>query len=195
MQEKFLIKSALKKLGFALLLLLCTCSAFSQGDGEKQSKFFGGGNFGLSLGRYTLINLNPQVGYRFNRFLGAGLGLNLVYASEREKDPYTGLDYRKVVEGITGLNAFVRFYPVQRFLIQVQPEANYIFGKQTFYQPVEQTYKLDASIVPSVLVGGGLSTPTQKGAVLFTVMYDVLQNPDSPYGNRPIVSVGYNFNF
>lgn len=184
----------MKKLILSLGLLLGTTLAFSQDeDGGKQSKFFGGGNFGLSLGRYTLVNLSPQVGYRFNRFLGAGLGMNLVYASQKEK--YNGQDYSKTIQGITGLNTFVRFYPIQHFMIQVQPEANYIFGKQIFYQPVKETYKLDAEIIPSLLVGGGLVTPAGRGAMLFTVMYDVLQDPNSPYGNRPIVNVGYNFNF
>lgn len=192
----------MKKTLLATLLLFCTACAFSQSEDEsgKPSKLFAGGNFGLSLGRYTLVNLNPQVGYRFNRFLGAGLGMNLVYASQKEK--YNGEDYIKTTQGITGLNVFARFYPVQRFLIQVQPEANYIFGNSKYYldqnfQPLNPPakYKLDAEIIPSILIGGGLVTPTEKGAMLFTVMYDVLQNPNSPYGNRPVVSVGYNFNF
>lgn len=184
----------MKKIGLSTLLLFLGFCLFAQDDAPKQDKFFAGGNFGLSLGRYTFINLNPQVGYRFNRFLGAGIGLNLVYASQKEKDAY-GNNYRKVVQGITGLNTFLRFYPTQRILIQVQPEGNYVFGKQIFYQPTKETYKLDAEIIPSVLVGGGLVTPTERGAMMFTVMYDVLQNPSSPYGNRPIVNVGYNFNF
>lgn len=184
----------MKKPLLSFLVLFVSLLTFSQDEGAKQSKLFAGGNFGLAFGRYTLISASPQVGYRFNRFLGAGLGLNLVYASQKEKDAY-GNNYRKVVQGITGLNTFVRFYPTQRFLIQVQPEGNYIFGKQIFYQPVKETYKLDAMIVPAILVGGGLVTPTQNGAVLFTVMYDVLQNRNSPYGNRPVVNVGYNVNF
>ena len=189
-------QSTMKKSILAAMFLLLATGAFSQSsdEGPKQDKFFAGGNFGLSLGRYTLINLNPQVGYRFNRYLGAGIGMNLVYASQKEKDAY-GRDYHKVVQGITGLNAFLRLYPIQRILLQVQPEGNYIFGKQIFYQPVKETYKLDAEIVPSILVGGGLVNPTERGAMFLTVMYDVLQNPNSPYGNRPIVNVGYNFNF
>lgn len=188
----------MKKFCLAAWLLIGSFSVFAQRDNDEstsEKKFFAGGNLGLSVGRYTLISLNPQVGYRLNRFLGAGLGLNLVYTSQKEKDPLTRQDYRKVVQGITGLNAFVRFYPTQQFLIQVQPEANYIFGKQIFYQPVKETYKLDAEIIPSLLVGGGWVTPTGNGAMLFTVLYDVMQNPNSPYGNRPIVNVGYNFNF
>jgi len=184
----------MKKTVFTSLLgLLFSLSVFAQEE-NKETKLFAGGNFGLSFGSYTLINLNHQVGYRFNRFLGAGLGVNLLYASEKEKDAL-GNDYRKVVEGITGLNAFVRFYPIQRILIQVQPEENYIFGKQIFYQPVKESYPIDAIIVPSILVGGGLATPTRNGAMLFTLMYDVLQNPNSPYGKKPIVNFGYNFNF
>lgn len=187
----------MKKWGVTILAFLISLSAIAQDAEEGEggnSKFFGGGNFGLSFGRYTLISLNPQVGYRFNRFLGAGLGLNLVYASQKQKDVY-GNNYYKMVQGITGLNTFVRFYPTQRFMIQVQPEANYIFGKEIYYQPVKETYKLDTEIIPSLLIGGGMVTPTGRGAAMFTVMYDVLQKPGSPYGNRPIVNVGYNFSF
>ena len=201
--EKFLrmislMQFSVKKVCFIALLLAGSLTAPAQqenGEEPRPNKFFAGGNFGLSLGRYTLVNLNPQVGYRFNRFLSAGMGLNLVYASQKERDPVTRQDYRKLIQGITGLNTFIRFYPTQRFLVQVQPEANYIFGKQIFYQPVKETYKLDAEIIPSLLVGGGMATPTANGAVLFTVMFDVLQNPNAPYGSRPIVNVGYNFNF
>ena len=187
----------MKKWNAVLVAVLISLSAMAQeeeGTEGSGSKFFGGGNFGLSFGRYTLVSLNPQVGYRFNRFLGAGIGFNLVYASQKQKDVY-GNNYHKLVQGITGLNTFVRFYPTQRFMIQVQPEGNYIFGKEIYYQPVKETYKLDAEIIPSLLLGGGMVTPAGRGAMMFTVMYDVLQKPGSPYGNRPIVNVGYNFSF
>ncbi len=198
-----LMQPEMKTPTYQSIIIRCLLFAFLLGgsmavvaqDESKESKFFGGGSFGLSFGRYTFLNVNPQVGYRFNRFLGAGMGLNLVYASQKEKDPFTRQDYRKTVQGITGLNAFVRLYPTQRFLVQVQPEANYIFGKEIFYQPVKESYKLDAEIIPSLLVGGGLVTPTANGAMLFTVMYDVLQNRASPYGSRPVVNVGYNIHF
>jgi hypothetical protein len=182
MQEKFLIKSTMKNLCIATLLLLCTLGAFAQTEeeGAKKDKLFAGGNFGLSFGRYTLISLNPQVGYRFNRFLSAGMGLNLVYASQKER--FNGADYSKTTQGITGLNTFVRFYPVQRFLVQLQPEANYIFGNVKYYNPPGK-YKLDAEIIPSLLVGGGLVTPTTGGAMLFTVM---CKTPMPPMATGPL---------
>ncbi|RYZ28262.1 MAG: hypothetical protein EOO10_10160 [Chitinophagaceae bacterium] len=165
-----------------------------EAQGFQKEKLFAGGNFGLSFGRYTLVNVSPQIGYRFNRFLASGLGLNLVYASQKEKDVY-GNNFSKTSQWVTGLNMFARFYPTEKFLIQLQPEANYTFGNIKYYQPTETKYKLNAEIVPSLLVGGGLVVPSQSGAFITTVMYDILQRSNSPYGNRPIVNVGYNVNF
>jgi hypothetical protein len=188
----------MKKFFLAVAIVFCYTTLFAQDEedikGFDKEKFFAGGSFGLSFGSYTLINLSPQIGYRFNKYLSSGVGINLLYVSQKERDIY-GNDYRKIVQGITGLNVFARFYPTQKFLIQIQPEGNYVFGKQTYYQPREETYKLDTEIVPSLLIGGGLVMPTEKGAFLTTVMYDILQKSNSPYGNRPIVNVGYNFNF
>lgn len=171
---------------FATLLL-------AQEEEAKNSRFFAGGNFGLSFGSYTIINLSPQVGYRFNRFASAGVGLNLQYASQKVR--LNGLDYSKTSQGITGLNVFGRIYPAQNIFVQVQPEANYIFGRQTFYQPTEETYKMNAEIIPCFLVGGGIALPAGNGNVIATVLFDVVQKTNSPYGNRPFVNFGYNFPF
>jgi hypothetical protein len=191
------MKNMMRKICFAALLLLGSFCAFAQDDSEeeKESRFFAGGNFGLSIGRFTLINLNPQVGYRFNRYLSAGVGMNLLYTSLRQRDEFTQRDTRRVVQGIAGLNTFVRFFPTRGFMLQVQPEANYLFGKETFFQPVKQSFKLDAEIIPSLLAGGGIVAPAGRGVMLFTVMYDVLQHPSSPYAGRPVVQAGYNFSF
>ena len=175
-------------------IVFCNCLLFAQEEATPQKKFFTGGNFGLTLGRYTIINVSPQIGYRFNRFVAAGLGLNLQYASVKEKDS-SGNDYSKTSQGITGLSLFGRFYPVQNIFLQVQPEGNYIFGRIKYYQPMVQTFKLDAEIVPAFLIGGGYSMPAGRGYFLTTVLYDVLQRPNSPYGNQPIVNFGYNFGF
>ena len=187
----------MKKLALLVVVVFCCNLSFGQDEetsGFQKDKLFAGGNFGLAFGSYTLVNLSPQVGYRFNRFLSAGLGLNLVYASQKENDIY-GNDFSKTSEWITGLNMFARFYPSQQFLIQIQPEANYIWGDIKYYQPTETVYKLNAEIVPSLLVGGGVVIPSAKGSFQTTIMYDVLQRPNSYYGNRPIISFGYNVYF
>lgn len=182
----------MKKLFFLVLTGLFCNFLHAQEEGEKEKKFFTGGNFGLTFGRYTILNVSPQIGYRFNRFVSAGLGLNLQYASVKET--YGGQDYSKTSQGITGINLFGRFYPVQTIFLQAQPELNYIFGKIKFYQP-PQSFKLDTEIVPCFLVGGGYAVPVGKGSFLTTVLYDVMQRPNSPYGNQPIVNFGYNQSF
>jgi len=179
-------------------IVFCCSVAFGQdeegSEGFQQEKLFAGGNFGIAFGSYTLINLSPQVGYRFNRYFSSGVGLNLQYASQKVKDVY-GNDYSKTSQGITGLNLFARFYPTQKILFQLQPEMNYMFGNIKYYQPTEIKYNLNTEIVPSLLAGGGLVMPSEKGAFIITVMYDLLQRTSSPYGARPIVNFGYNFNF
>ena len=187
----------MKKFVLLVVMFLSSHFAFAQDEedeGFQKDRFFAGGNFGLAFGGYTLVNISPQVGYRFNRYLAAGLGLNFVYTSQKEEDVY-GNDLSKISQWVTGLSTFARFYPTEKFLIQVQPEFNYIFGNIKYYQPTETEYKLDAEIIPSLLVGGGMVVPSGAGSFYTTLMYDLLQRKNSPYGNRPIVSVGVNVNF
>jgi hypothetical protein len=179
-------------LGFSLSTVSAQDILPEEKKGFQKEKLFFGGNFGLTFGDYTLINLSPQVGYRFNQYFAAGMGVNAQYVSIKERDFY-GNDYRKVSQGVAGLNVFGRVYPFRQVMLQVQPEGNYIFGKQTFYNPREE-YKIDTEIVPSLLVGGGLVLGGQgRGEFIISLMYDLLQRQNSPYGSRPFINFGYNF--
>ena len=159
--------------------------------GFQKEKLFVGGTFGVSFGDYTLLNISPQLGYRFNPYLAAGIGINGQYVSV--KDRYNGNAYRKTSQGVLGFNVFGRVYPIQRIMLQLQPEVNYLFGKQTYYGPPREEYKLDATIAPSLLAGAGLVFPGGRGAFIMAVFYDVLQNKNAPYGNKPIINFTYNF--
>lgn len=173
--------------------------SFSQEEEEKEKEkgfhrenMFVGGNFGLTFGNYTLINVSPQLGYRFSKLFAAGMGVNLQYVSIKQKD-WNGNTYAKTSQGVTGLNIFGRVYPIKQFMLQLQPEANYIFGKEILYNyDPRQENTLDARIVPSLLAGGGLVLPSGRGAFIASVFFDVLQNSSSPYGNRPIINFTYN---
>jgi hypothetical protein len=188
----------MKKLSVLLFLISISQVVLSQDTeadtgkkGFQKEKLFVGGNFGLSLGTYTLINISPQVGYRFTDYFAAGVGINAQYVSTKERFS-NGNPYWKTSQGVAGLNIFGRVYPIQQIMIQVQPEANYVFGKQTYYSPTLQEYKMDAVIVPSLLLGGGAVFPSGRGAFIASVFYDVLQDKNSPYGARPFYTFGYN---
>jgi len=159
--------------------------------GFQKQNLFVGGNFGLSFGDYTLLNISPQLGYRFNPYLAAGIGLNGQYVSVKER--YNGNAYTKSSEGVVGFNVFGRVYPIQRIMLQLQPEVNYVFGKQTYYGPPREVHQLNATIAPSLLAGAGLVFPSGNGAFIISAFYDLLQNKNAPYGKKPIINFTYNF--
>lgn len=164
--------------------------------GFDKSKLFAGGNFGLNFSSaYTLINVSPQIGYRFNNYVAAGVGVNFLYTSQRSY--YSNGDtYSKTNYGVGGINIFGRVYPIQQVLLQLQPELNYTWGKQKFYDGVTPPYKYSGQLVPSLLAGGGGALPAGgNGAFIIMVQYDLLQNSRGPYGNRPFFSFGYNVGF
>lgn len=185
----------MKRLCFVLIFASVTHFLFAQDapeekKGFQKEKLFVGGNFGLTFGDYTLIDVSPQVGYRFNHHLAAGLGINGQYISEKFYD-YNQPAY-KISRGVAGFNIFGRVYPIDQLFIQVQPETNYVFGNIKYYNPPLKT-KIDSKIVPSLLLGGGAALPAGRGAFIISIFYDVLQNTNSPYGARPIYNFGYNF--
>jgi len=187
---------------FVLFLTICVqTSLFSQqeepvaGQGFDRSKLFAGGNFGLNFGNVTIINISPQLGYRFNRYLAAGVGVNAQYSSFKTINAYDGSTYSRESYGVGGLNIFGRFYPIEQVILQLQPEANYVWGKVRYYDPRED-FKLDGKVVPSLLVGGGAAIPMGgAGAFIIMAQYDVLQSDRTPYGNKIFFNFGYNFGF
>jgi len=185
-----------KRIVLVFLVLLTTISMWAQDEekdapkkGFQKDKMFLGGNFGLTFGDYTFINISPQLGYRFNKYFAAGLGLNGQYVSFKNWDN-SGMYKEK--QTIFGLNIFGRAYPIRNIMLQAQPELNYRFGKIIYEGPPKQEYRSDAVIVPSLLMGGGLVLPSGRGEMLITIFYDVLQNENSPYGKRPVYNFGYN---
>ncbi|RPD48836.1 MULTISPECIES: hypothetical protein [Chitinophagaceae] len=175
-----------------IMLLLCSSAVFAQQEEGKENRWFGGGNFGLSFGNYTFINISPQVGYRFTERVAAGGGVNFQYVSNRTRRGDETIS--KFNRGVGGLNVFGRVYPIQQFMLQVQPEANYVWGKDIYYNPRTE-YKVGSQLVPSLLLGGGAVFPTGRSALIISMFYDVLQNDRSPYGRRAIVNFGYNVGF
>lgn len=161
--------------------------------GFDKSKLFFGGNFGLGFGTNTSVNVSPQVGYRFNDYFAAGVGVNFNYFSY--KSFYSnGADYSRTSFGYTGFNIFGRVYPIKFILLQAQPELNYSWGSVKYFDGTAK-FKYPGQFVPSLLIGGGGAIPMggRNGALLLMIQYDVLQESRSPYGNRPFFTMGYNF--
>jgi hypothetical protein len=156
--------------------------------GFDKSKLFFGGNLGLAFGTYTIVNVSPQVGYRFSPLFAAGAGVNYSYYGYND-------GYFTNKQSYVGMNIFGRVYPIQQFFIQVQPEGNYMWYSQSINGQDTPPYKLN-QFVPSLLMGGGAAIPTgANGAIMISVMYDVLQNIYSPYYHQAVYGFGYTFGF
>lgn len=183
----------------ASLLALFSVAAVAQDEGEEpvkqgfdKNKLFFGGNFGLGFGSIsTIINVSPQIGYRFNRYLAAGAGINFIYSSYKYE---WSVPQYKEQYGVTGLNIFGRFYPIDYAFVQLQPEANYTWLRYKYYDDRPDD-KLPNKIVPSLLGGVGAAIPAGRGAFIVMAQYDLLQNERSPYGNRAFFNFGYNIGF
>lgn len=160
--------------------------------GFDRSRVIIGGSLGFAFGDYSFGNLSPLIGYRFSNLFAAGVNINLQFAGQKYRD----LDGRLMERDnytIFGGGIFGRFYPFEQFFIHAQPEYNRITNKYTsYYDDNRQSVKTRYS-APSLLLGGGYAQPVGgSSAITLMILYDVLQDRNSPYMNRPIISGGVN---
>lgn len=189
----------MKKTLLSVMLALVSSLAMAQYQAAPEpsvsginERLFFGGNFGLSFGNSTFVNVSPIVGYKINDYFSAGGGVNFIYSAFTTRDGYGNKLYTDSY-GTAGLGIFARVYPVRFLFAQARPEMNYVWGKIKYYgsNPAEQKYP--GKWVPSLLVGGGVAMPAGRGAIMLSLQYDVVQDKRSPYGTKPFVSVGFNF--
>lgn len=161
--------------------------------GFDRGKVFAGGNIGLAFGDITYLNLSPLAGYRFSRLFAAGLQINAQYESVRSRDQYGEL-YSKETYSLLGAGVFARIYPVPSLFIHLQPELNFMNGHIRYYDGRgEDRYH---EHVPSFLAGAGYEQQTGGSAAFdLMILYDLLQRPDSPYGDQPVIRAGVHFGF
>lgn len=145
-----------------------------------KSKLSLGGSLGLQFGDYTVVNISPQVGYDFAKYITAGAGFGYTYLKESRYNT-------KWTNSYLSFNLFGRFYPIDFLVIGIQPEISRMW--QTL--KVNGVGYTESKFVPSFLVGGGL----RYGGVIAMIQYDVVQDDYSPYGDNLVYTVGYTFNF
>jgi hypothetical protein len=160
----------------------------------KQRIFFGG-DFGLSFGTNTYINLAPIVGYKVTNRLSAGLGP--IYIFEK----YRYWDYKTSTYGGKAFLSFTVFKDIGQYLnigignIIFHAENEIINLEKLYYDYQNgKIYTLDERLwIDNLLVGGGLNQPLgARGGINIYVLWDVTQNPYSPHSN-PIVRLGFYF--
>lgn len=159
--------------------------------GFKKENLFTGGNVTIGFGsNYAALGASPMVGYRINNYFDAGVVLGYLYQSVK------GVHGDMAKQHTFGSGAFLRAYPVPMFFAQVQPEYNYTVTKYNSGD-INMNGRGGA---PSLLLGAGYAGGRTRGGTTFyyfSIMFDVLNRPRSPYSNidramRPIINGGFN---
>lgn len=175
---------------------------------EKEEKKFGnrilfGGGFGLGIGTVTNISVTPVVGYAITDKLYAGIGMGYQYYRVKDywnvQDPVT-LEWinKPKTAHIYSPSVWARYVVWRNFFVHAEYEHNFYTDKKYFTNMTSmsiesETRKID---VGSLLLGAGIRMPvSDKVSFVLMGLYDVLQNPASPYGHSIAIRFGINAGF
>ncbi len=190
----------MKNIFFTIILVVITVAvalgqqndSVAQNPYTKQSpkkssvgqKVYFGGNFIFTLGSYTSIGIWPLVGYKVTPKLSVGLQPGYEYIKYNN---YYGSDYET---SNYGARLFTRYRVIPSAYVHVEfAEINYNLRFQDV--PGGQVYE-ERTWVPFLFMGAGLSQQVGGSTYAYVqVLYDVLQDENSPYSNNELFwSVG-----
>jgi len=153
----------------------------------KDSIYYGG-NLGLQLsGNGSLIDLSPNVGYKFNKYASVGLQGIFTNLSIR----YNTFTYRYM---FYGAGAFVRIKPLPFLFFQAEYDVLSVPDNFSIATPKR-------TIADVSLAGLGLRNQMGPNSCYYLLlMYEFAPTPNSPYTygpfNSPLVyRAGFNINF
>lgn len=146
-----------------------------------RDRLYFGGNVGLYFGTISSVSVEPFVGYKVDQQgkFSVGTGISYWYY----KDSYYDIETNSY-----GYRIFSRYRVLQPVFLHAEwAQQNYEF----YYINGLTTREW----VPMLLLGGGYVSGGEGASFMVQVLWDVLQDPRSPYGGSPIISVGVGFGF
>ena len=150
----------------------------------KDRTYFGG-NLGLSFGTVTSVQVEPWMGVFLDKPRKFSVGAGITYWYFR--------DSRFVPEfesNSYGYRVFSRYRVLQPVYLHAE------YSSQSFEIVDRFDGSIDRRWVPFLLVGGGyVSSLGGRSSVFIQVLWDVLQDPNSPYGGQPFFSMGIGTGF
>lgn len=145
-------------------------------------KLYFGGSVGLSLGSYTQVGLYPLIGYKVTPKLSAGLKFTYQYVNYSNYN-YTTSNY--------GGSIFARYRIIPLIYAHIEYEGINYDLYNSFSNSSAREW------VPFLFVGGGVTQRMGGNTWLIAqVLFDVLQDADSPYSaGDPFFSIGVGVGF
>ncbi|MDX2173954.1 MAG: hypothetical protein SFY56_12600 [Bacteroidota bacterium] len=143
-----------------------------------------GGNFALSFGNYTYINISPTIGYNVSKKLNMGVGAIYNYFSINY-----GSQYGRISQTVYGSRAYTRYLFSQSLFLQAQYDR---LLQSDFYNVLNPEKKV---WVDYVMVGGGYRVPLgNHSSMVASIMYNLTPTPLSIYQN-PYIQIGFSGRF
>jgi hypothetical protein len=130
-----------------------------------------GGNFGGYFGAVSYVQINPMVGVKMNKWWVNGVGLNYIYTG--------GSGIR---QHVYGASVWSRAYAFRSVFVHTEYEQLLRTASDQF----GNNYRAN---VPVWLVGGGYQDNAGRLGLSILVLYDLIQDPNSPY-TMPIFRIG-----
>jgi hypothetical protein len=196
-----------KKLSYLVFFALCNSYILNAQEVIKtmpsinNNPLFIGGNLVIGGGAGSFqIGINPEMYHRVNAYVDLGAATNLFFQSFNPTIS-NGLSGTSSRSFQLGAGAFTRIWPLEKFFLQIQPEYNYTWSrfKDRGTEGVNAGASRSISFgAESLLAGIGYGSRSENGMTYFSVMIDLLKNPNSPYRdgfNRadPIIRAGFAF--
>lgn len=201
----------IKKIVSGLCLLMVGLQGFSQqhmngrpytysdetpSNGFNKENLFVGGSLAVGFGSYDFnIGATPEIGYSLNKWLDAGVLVNINYNSIRADPSGFYNDDTRYRSFNYGVGAFARIYPVPFIFLAVQPEYNWIDYNTKEMFPGGSSYSLNTNAT-SLLLGIGYSQRIiGQTSFYMSLMFDAINSTYSPYRDYngaalPIIRAG-----
>ncbi|MDZ8119799.1 hypothetical protein [Pontiella agarivorans] len=152
--------------------------SLSESPNRFRDNLYFGGFINLSFGDYSVIGIEPMVGYYVTPKLSSGVKVRYDYIrDDRYGDSRTSSNY--------GGSLFGRYRINQIFYAQLEPA---MYNYELFYRGGGS----EREWIPYIFAGGGVRQPLyEKSWIYAEVMFDLLQDSKSPYDDwTPFFSIG-----
>lgn len=175
--------SKITKFLFFVFVLFFSANIYSQDFNKFTDKLYWGGNFGLSFGTYTYIQLAPIVSYAVTDDFYVGAGIDYTYFKD-SRNPYYG-----TYEGsIWAPKVFARYF-LGDFFAHVE-------FQQIYYKNVYNSLNPSEYISEShYYAGGGYRSWVGDNSFMFVMLLFDIERSDFNFGDNPIIQIGFSSGF
>ncbi|MFD2200344.1 hypothetical protein [Shivajiella indica] len=167
------------------LIFFSSIEAFAQREIDEEMKpplkdrLYFGGNFGMSFGTITFIDVSPLVGAMITNKLSGGVGATFQYFNDNR---YVGGE-----SNLYGGRVFGRYNVFPNFFAHME----YEMLNFDLYNLASETFRREW--VPGLFVGAGYFAPFgNRGGANFTFLYNLMfDNLRSPYNEPYVIRIGF----